>query len=148
MPELPDSTLLSLHAAVTWALVGLVWTVQLVHYPLFARVGAGGFVRYHADHTRRITWIVAPLMVGEAVLATWLLAQAPPALPDWLTIVGATLVALVWASTATIQVPLHARLADGFDPAAHRRLVRTNGLRTAAWSLRGLLATWMLLHAA
>ena len=34
------SALLAAHAAATWALVGLIWTVQVVHYPLFALVGA------------------------------------------------------------------------------------------------------------
>ncbi|WP_407539465.1 hypothetical protein Q0M94_15005 [Deinococcus radiomollis] len=29
--------ILILHAAVTWALVGLILTIQLVHYPLFSR---------------------------------------------------------------------------------------------------------------
>jgi hypothetical protein len=38
-----------------------------------------------------------------------------------------------------LQVPLHTRLARGFDPAAHRQLVRTNWLRTLAWTLRALL---------
>jgi hypothetical protein len=47
-------------------------------------------------------------------------------------------------STFAVQVPLHARLAAGFDPQAHRRLVLTNWWRTAAWSLRSLLALWIL----
>lgn len=36
--ELPGALLL-VHAAATWAMVGLVWFVQVVHYPLFAQVG-------------------------------------------------------------------------------------------------------------
>ena len=44
----------------------------------------------------------------------------------------AGLVAVNWHSTALIQVPLHRRLAGGFDPSAARRLVVTNWWRTAA----------------
>ena len=47
---------------------------------------------------------------------------------------------LLLAPHALVQVPLHRRLQGGFDAAAHRRLVRTNWLRTAAWTLRAALA--------
>ena len=54
------------HVGATLALVGLIWTVQLVHYPLMAEVRTG-FARYHELHRERITWIVAPLMGAEAL---------------------------------------------------------------------------------
>jgi len=40
-------------------------------------------------------------------------------------------------------VPLHGRLARGFDAIAHRRLVSTNWVRTGGWSVRGVLALLM-----
>ena len=49
--------LLALHTLATIMLAGLIWFVQLVHYPLFSFVGAGDFVRYEREHTRRVTWI-------------------------------------------------------------------------------------------
>ena len=42
------------------ALAGLIWTIQLVHYPLFALVGAAEWPRYGDEHRRRITWLAAP----------------------------------------------------------------------------------------
>ena len=48
------------HAAATWFLVGLIWIIQVVHYPLFARVGEDGFVAYEAAHTRLISLVVGP----------------------------------------------------------------------------------------
>ena len=129
------------HAAVTWVLVGLIWTVQLVHYPLFRHVDEGGWQVFHERHAARITWLVGPLMPLEVILAGLLLARAPSPL-TWL---GAALVGVVWLSTALLQVPLHHRLADGFDAVAHRRLVRSNWIRTVAWTLRGALAAWLLI---
>ena len=41
-----------------------------VHYPLFAHVGQDKFASYEAIHTHRITLLVAPLMIAEAVLTT------------------------------------------------------------------------------
>jgi len=130
-----NTLLFSSHAAATWALVGLIWTIQLVHYPLMKLVGPASFPDYHRAHTRRITWVVAPLMLAELATAGALLWRGERD-PWWL----ASLVPLAfnWLSTALVQVPLHDRLSAGFDPAPHARLVRTNRWRTAAWSLRGL----------
>jgi hypothetical protein len=36
------------------------------------------------------------------------------------------------------------RLSTGFDPVVHRRLVRTNWIRTAAWTVRGAAAVAMV----
>ncbi len=136
------SLLFFAHAAATWGLIGLIWTVQLVHYPLFAEVGAEKFPVYHARHTRQITWVVAPLMGVELVSAVLLFAQGHREL--WFLASGIPL-ALNWLSTWLVQIPLHDSLAAGFDSGAHRRLVKTNWLRTAAWTLRGacLFGVWL-----
>ena len=128
------TALLAAHAAATWALVGLIWTVQLVHYPLFAQVGAEAFRSYHARHIRQITWIVAPLMAVELLTAVLLVVRG--AREPWLL---ASLVPLAcnWLATWRVQIPLHDRLAAGFDTEVHRRLVASNWWRTAAWSIRG-----------
>jgi hypothetical protein len=124
-----------IHQAATWALVGLIWTIQLVHYPLFARVGEQGFVAYHQEHTRRITWVVAPLMFAELMTAVGLMFWG--AREPWL-LGSLVLLGFNWVSTALVQIPLHNQLAQGFDAEVHRRLVATNGWRTMAWSLRGV----------
>ena len=128
------SALLAAHAAATWALVGLIWTVQVVHYPLFASVGGEEFRRYHARHTRQIAWVVVPLMAVELVTALLLLARGER--EPWLVASVAPL-AFNWLATWRVQIPLHNQLAAGFDADAHRRLVTSNWGRTAAWSLRG-----------
>lgn len=129
-----ETILLVAQLASTLPLVGLIWTIQLVHYPLFELVGEETQVDYQKAHMSRITWIVAPLMLVELVAAggLWLLAPADP----W-AIAGGVLVAITWASTALIQVPCHNRLAGGFHQPSHRRLVDSNWIRTIAWSLRG-----------
>lgn len=128
------NSLLVVHAAATWALVGLTWTVQLVHYPLFAQVGADTFRSYHARHIRQISWIVAPLMaveLGTAALLIVLGAREP-----WL--LGSLVpLAFIWLATWRVQIPLHNRLSVGFDAEVHRRLVTSNWWRTASWSIRG-----------
>lgn len=135
---------LLIQAGTTLPLVGLIWTVQLVHYPLFDGVGADGFAAYERRHTVRITWIVAPLMLIELAVSGWLAAFVPDGVPAWLCYVGAALTAGLWLSTYFLQVPRHTELAAGFSRAAHASLVATNWIRTGMWTVRGGLALGML----
>ncbi len=127
------------HLAATLFLVGLIWVVQVVHYPLFAKVGAEHFHGYWQGHTRLITWLVAPSMLIEGVTGALLFVVRPPGLSLPVLAVAFGLVVLNWLSTWLIQIPFHERLGQRFDLATLRRLVLTNWFRTAAWSLRGLL---------
>lgn len=135
-----------LQIASTLLMTGIIWFVQIVHYPLFARVDAAGFMRYEAEHATRTGWVVGPLMCIElATAALMLMPQLRPAFigkaSAW---TGLLLVLLIWASTAFIQVPLHNRLAAGSDAVVIARLVSTNWIRTIAWTLRSLLVlSWM-----
>jgi hypothetical protein len=128
------------HLAATLFLAGLIWCIQVVHYPLMDRVGAERFAEFHRRHSVRISLIVIPLMLVEAATALLLVVSVPIGVPRALPALGLGLLAIVWVSTFAVQVPLHSRLARGFDPKAHRRLVNSNWLRTAAWSLRAALA--------
>lgn len=136
-----ESILLWTQAFSTLSLVGLIWTIQVVHYPLFARVGTAEFVEYQHRHMRRITWVVAPLMFAELGAASLLFLMMPS---DPLAVAGVSLVAVIWLSTALIQVPCHNRLVDGFDEQSHRKLVNSNWIRTVAWTIRGVLSLAML----
>lgn len=129
-----------LHAFATLLMCGLVWFVQVVHYPLFARVGPEAFAAYEAIHQSRTTMIVAPLMLTEAAVAVLLLVARPAGLPTGLLIANAILLAAVWGLTFFGAVPLHARLGAGFDAEAHRRLVAINWPRTLAWTAKSVVA--------
>lgn len=128
----------TVHLAATLALAAvlLLWVVQLAIYPLFGAVGREGFPSYHRLYAARISLVVGPLMPAEAVTAALL----------WLGGVRGTgflvalgLLALAWISTLGVQVPLHRRLAAGYDERAGRWLVRTNWVRTLAWTARAVL---------
>ncbi len=135
---------LLLNAAATLFMTGLIWFVQVVHYPLFDAVGSEAFVRYEARHADLTTLVVVAPMLLELVTAGLLVWHRPSLLPAWEAWLGAALVGLLWFSTAFLQVPRHGDLAQGFDASAHAALVATNWLRTAAWTLRsGLVLVWL-----
>jgi hypothetical protein len=132
---------LSLHCAATWAMVGLIWTVQVVHYPLFAQIGQTAFESYHRRHTTQITWVVAPLMLTELCTAAWLVFLGER---DQRLLVSLLPLGFNWLSTWRVQIPLHAQLSRGFDAQACARLVATNWWRTIAWTLRGICLLWII----
>ncbi|MEI8016853.1 MAG: peroxiredoxin [Schlesneria sp.] len=132
------------HALVTLLMVGVIWFVQLVHYPLLSYVGHSEFPAYEQHHRGFIKWLVAPLMLLEGMTAAFLILFPPAAASDWQLWIGAGLLLVIWISTAFVQVPLHIMLSRGFDPAVQKRLVRTNWWRTIAWSFRGGLVLAML----
>lgn len=136
--------LLLLQLASALFMTGLIWLVQLVHYPLFAAVGREEFSAYEAAHTSQISVIVIPIMLVELASAVGLVVSPPDALGRTVPVVALVLLAIIWVVTALYSVPAHGALSGGFDPTAHRTLVSTNWIRTVAWTGRAALLTWML----
>ena len=126
-----------IHSAVTWALCGLIWTVQIALYPLFGRTGSESFADYHAAHMQRITFIVGPLMLAEIATAAWLLLVA--GVNDFWFVLSLPFLLVNFASTGLVQVPLHKKLERGFDRDAWMRLTRSNWIRTFSWTARAVL---------
>jgi hypothetical protein len=137
-------TILLLHAASTWFMVGLIWTIQLVHYPLFARVGADGFVTYEAEHTRRMASVLAFPATAEVITGALLVWARPDSVPLSLVIGAGFLLFLIWLVTISVQVPHHVKLGEGFDLGRIEALVASNRWRAALWTLRGLGVGWMV----
>lgn len=145
MNTLP-AVLLTSHLVATAAMVGLIWFVQVVHYPLFAAVGSSGFVEYERLHQRRTSLVVGPLMAAEGGTAVWLAIAPPPGVSRLWPLIGLAVLGVIHASTVILQVPQHTALSGGYDSARLHRLVRTNWVRTAGWSLRCVIVALMVVE--
>lgn len=117
--------------AVSTGMTVLIWLVQLIIYPSFHHIRPEAFVAWHRAYTGLIAVVVVPLMVGQAGLVVWRLADGRS---DPATLALAVSVAGAWVATAVWSVPCHDRLQRGHDPVVIRRLVATNAVRTAAWT--------------
>jgi hypothetical protein len=136
--------LLLIHAAATWFMVGIIWFVQIVHYPLFDHLAGEVAASYAYEHQRRTGWVVGPVMLIEMATAVLLGLFRPPGVGFPLIVAGLALIATVWISTFFVQIPIHAKLLEGYDGPLQRRLVVTNWIRTVAWTARGALALEMI----
>lgn len=133
------------HLVLCAALTGLIWFVQIVHYPLFARVPSAAFQVYEKEHQQRTGWVAGPLMVAELGTGFFWIIHQPEILRDFWVVSSFGLLALIWMVTFTVQVPLHRRLlTHPDDRLAIAKLVRSNWWRTLAWTARlfCLIAVW------
>jgi hypothetical protein len=137
-------TLLFLHFLAAVVMTAVIWFVQVVQYPLFAKIGEAEFPAYAGDYQRRIGWIVIVPMLVEVVTAAALVLFHPGIFKLPAFAIAAVLLGMVWASTFFWLVPLHQKLLRGRDLPTIARLVKLNWLRTIAWTARAILAGWVL----
>lgn len=124
-----------------FAMFGLIWLIQLVHYPAFKYVSESEFKTFAKFHTDSISFVVIPLMITEATTAALLYYfhfEAP--------YIAASLYALIaiWLSTFILSVPCHTRLLKGKCDKTIKKLVLTNWIRTSLWTLRTFLLFFAL----
>lgn len=139
--------MLIVHATSALLLVGLIWTVQVVHYPLMAAVGPDRFVAYEAAHAPRMAAVVMLPWTLQGLTTLGLLVARPDGVATWSMVVAAVTAAVPVLVTVICSVPSHARLGQGFDGPTHARLVRTNWIRTWSWTAHGANAVALLVTA-
>jgi hypothetical protein len=83
-------------------------------------------------------------MAAELITAFLLLWRQPEGLLPFYAWLNAGLLAAIWVSTFTLEGPYHNLLVKKFDLALWRSLVRSNWIRTAAWTVRGILLLFVL----
>lgn len=128
------------HAAATWFLVGLIWLIQVVHYPSFSAIDPDHYREFQQTHMRRMGQLIGGPWLIEGVTVLAVFALAPTGTIRALAVIGGLLEAAVIGVTIGSAIPAHASLSEGFNDSAHRRLLRANRIRTYAWTLRGVVA--------
>ena len=137
--------LLVLDLVASWAMVGLIWFVQIVHYPLLSLVPASSAAAVATEHQRRTAWVVLLPMAVQGFTSLGLMRWVPNGVSGWLPWANGVCVAIALASTVLLSVPRHARMAANPDEKVGRELVLTNWPRTVAWSASGVALAAMLI---
>lgn len=135
-----QNTLFILHFSSCLAMTGLIWLVQLVHYPSFLFIDKQQFQKFENFHARTITFIVFPLMLIELVTAFILTIDNEYKLLNSIGVIS------LWLLTLLISMPRHQKLSrNGYDEKVIRSLIFTNWPRTIIWSLRSCLLIYIFL---
>lgn len=118
----------------TAIMTGVIWTIQVVHYPFFHFVDKQNYGDHMDEHRKKISFIVIPVMLAELGTAIGLVLVDSSFNVEFAS--ALILLAFIWISTALLQVPSHNKLADGYSSAEVDRLVKFNWCRTILWSMR------------
>ena len=160
------SLILLSNIIITAFLVGLIWFIQIVHYPIFKEVGKQNFHQFHIAHTTLTGKVVILPMLLELGLSFWLVWEGTDVINyptdmnvdeivlrqdeySWSSIIALLLTISLWILTAWIFVPLHGKLGDankGYNLEIIKKLVFRNWFRTVLWSLRLVILSYMLIQ--
>lgn len=135
---LKNETLWYIHCLACFLMTGIIWFVQVVHYPLFHSVSSPLWPDYAKQHQWRTSLVVAPIMLVEVFsgILIWLFVHP---VSDWFFF-NMGLLFFIWLSTGWIQMPLHHQLRSEKQGHLIDNLVKSNWIRTFSWTLRcGLL---------
>jgi len=127
-------------------MVGVIWIIQLVHYPAYRYIDALEFTQYQNFHSTQISYFVAPVMLLELASGAWMFYQLTQSKNN-LSIAITTFLTLliIWGLTFFKIVPLHNQLVSGKNLVIIEHIIQLNWWRTILWTLRGLLLlklTW------
>lgn len=118
-------------------LAGLIWTVQLLIYPSFRFVEKNNYRSFHLFHMKTITPIVAPVMILEFIISCFNSYRHAH-------YYSVAFLIVIWGTTFLISVPIHEKLLMNKDEKLINNLIKTNWLRTIAWTLKLLFISILL----
>ncbi len=116
-------------------MVGLIWVIQLVHYPSFHFISEGKFSEFENFHAKRISLIVVPVMIIEFISAFLLLINSTQAL-NLVLYINMGIILCLWLYTFFVSARIHNNLYDGYKKDQVTLLVKSNWLRTILWTLK------------
>ena len=115
-----------------FALVVLIWLVQLIIYPSFKYIPRHDLLNWHQSYVKRMGIIVIPLMLGQVALISLQVFKQIS-----IYSVGVLLLVLFqWIITLCYFAPLHKKISsDSYSEENLNQLVKNNWIRTLVWTI-------------
>ena len=126
--------MLIIHLIATSVMVGVIWVIQLVHYPSFHFIELKQYTTFQRFHMSRISYVVIPAMLTE-LFTLILFIISTDKIDSFISISGLLLI-LIWLMTAVFFSGVHQKLTLGYDKTIVDKLVKLNWGRTLLWTLR------------
>ena len=127
------------HFLSTSLMVGIIWVIQLLHYPAFNFIKESDYVEFQHFHMQRISFIVVPVMILE-FFSAFILAYY---IQSDLLILCLVILIFIWLVTFVFFTKLHHRLLDGYDKSIVDKLVQINWSRTILWTFRLIILIYI-----
>ena len=133
------------HLIFTSIMTGVIWVIQIVHYPSFHFIEKELYTAFQKFHMNKISIIVIPIMLAELITGVMLLLDKSSRSP--FLIISFVILVLIWLITGVFFSKAHNELMTGYQELVVNQLVVMNWIRTLLWTLRLLLLTcFVYLH--
>ncbi len=124
-----------IHLISTSLMVGIIWVIQVVHYPSFHFIGNSRYISFQKFHMERISYIVIPVMLVESISGFLLIYDEL----NLILLISMVLLLSIWMLTVFFFASVHQKLVSGYQVEMVAKLVKINWVRTLLWTLRLLL---------
>jgi hypothetical protein len=126
--------------------LGEIWFVQIVVYPLFGKVGPNEYIAYHKFYSSRIPLPVIVPGFLSFLAPVALVFLGPESVPLWMYLANVICGIVGLLVTVGLEIPRHARLEKGGkQEKVIRELVYYNWPRTLSITASAFLTLLMLL---
>lgn len=136
-----DSSVFILHLVSTSIMVGVIWIIQLVHYPTFLFIDKQKYMKFQEFHMSRVSYIVMPTMIAELFSGIYILFYNNVLMVNTFFLLASFSLFLNWVITALVFVKIHNGLLIKYEKNIILLLVKFNWIRTILWSLRLVFLT-------
>lgn len=133
--------LIDIHFLSTSIMVGVIWVIQLLHYPSFHFVQKSDYPKFQQFHMSRISLIVIPAMIIEFITGIIMLQFGFSS--NFLFISSLVILITIWGITFIFFTKMHQVLISGYNEIIVNRLISINWSRTLLWSLRLLILCYI-----
>ncbi len=113
-------------------LIAISIMVQFIIYPSFKNYSQSTFKSFHRGYTKKMLFIVGPIMILELLSTLYLAIKNSFFFPT-------SIIVLIWLITFFLIVPVHKSLNSSFNIRTHKKLLRLNFIRSTFWVLKLLL---------
>ena len=134
---LPNNFVLLGHLIFTSIMTGVIWVIQIVHYPSFHFIEKELYTAFQKFHMNKISIIVIPIMLAELITGMMLFLDRGSKSP--FLIISFVILVLIWLITGVFFSKAHNELMTGYQELVVNQLVVMNWIRTLLWTLRLLL---------
>ncbi len=139
---LPNNFVLLGHLIFTSIMTGVIWVIQIVHYPSFHFIEKELYTAFQKFHMNKISIIVIPIMLAELITGMMLFLDKSSKSP--FLIISFVILVLIWLITGVFFSKAHNELMTGYQELVVNQLVVMNWIRTLLWTLRLLLLTYFV----
>ena len=139
---LPNNFVLLSHLIFTSIMTGVIWVIQIVHYPSFHFIEKELYTAFQKFHMNKISIIVIPIMLAELITGMMLFLDKSSKSP--FLIISFVILVLIWLITGVFFSKAHNELMTGYRELVVNQLVVMNWIRTLLWTLRLLLLTYFV----